>query len=207
MKILLDKQSGDLQAAFNGTVYLKVYAPPYIRTTYGNQGGDEENVQVQDSLLNTGTATVSAGEFEIEVSMPSKYYEDYGQLKLSWYAENGETDANGYNNDLTFGGEPDGIDEANEMMADFRVYPTVFSQQLTVESKMQGQLPFNCALYNTSGLLVFTEEFSSNSGVEVLTLPFLSGGMYILRINTETGSKHFKLCISFTVLCMQPACF
>ena len=103
---IVSKENGSPQFDFSGNVYLKVFAPPYLRATMGNNGTPVQEFVVQDSILALGEATVVNGSFEIQATLPAQYYPDYGNLKLSWYAENGETDANGFYSQLMFGGQP-----------------------------------------------------------------------------------------------------
>lgn len=186
------KEDGSLQSGFNGKVYLKVFAPEYFKTTQGNASPVTE-IAVQDSILVMGEVEVSDGEFEIQVALPSHYYKNYGNLKLSWYAENGESDANGYYDQLMFGGEPSAVDEDELLLENIKVYPTVFSNRLKLEFPAQINSRINCKLYNTCGVVVFETERLNSSGTSTIDLPGLQKGMYILRIDSETGSKHFKL--------------
>jgi len=190
---ITSKDDGALQTGFTGTVYLKVFAPPYIRTTNGNQGTSIMDIMVQDSILTEGMTVVENGEFEILVQLPSYYYEEFGNIKLSWYADNGETDANGYFKELMFGGEPDAIYEESVLLEQIKVYPTIFSNNLTIETPSQDFHKLRCSLYNTAGLQVYENNLVNISGINTIELPNLNKGMYILRIDLDSGSKHYKL--------------
>lgn len=78
---ITSKEDGSPQTDFSGTVYLKVYAPPYLRSTLGNSDDPIMEVEVQDSVLTDGTAAIENGEFEITVVVPANYFEGYGNLK------------------------------------------------------------------------------------------------------------------------------
>ncbi|NOX86695.1 MAG: type IX secretion system sortase PorU [Chlorobi bacterium] len=189
---ITSKDDGNLQADFNGTVYLKVYAPPYLRSTLGNNDDPIMEVEVQDSVLVEGTAAVENGEFEITVVLPANYYEGFGNLKLSWYAENGQTDANGYYSQLVYGGEPSAIAEENELLDRIKVYPTAFTDYLNVELPATGQ-SVTFRVFNTVGSEIYSEKSNSNGGVEQIHIPGLAKGMYILNVSTDRGSKNFKI--------------
>ena len=191
---ILSKDEGILQPGFNGTVYLKVFAPAYIRTTRGNQEGSYvEDIKVQDSILTEGTATIENGEFEITVKLPTNYFEGYGNLKLSWYAENGETDANGYYNQLIFGGDPDAIAEGDEFLDQIKVYPTVFSDQLSIELPENTNKTVVYRVCNTMGVEIYSAKSVSANGVERIRIPGLARGMYILNVDVATDSRNFKV--------------
>ncbi|MCF6171541.1 MAG: type IX secretion system sortase PorU [Bacteroidales bacterium] len=191
---ILSKDEGILQAGFNGTVYLKVFAPFYIRTTRANQEGSfVQDIEVQDSILTEGTATIENGVFEITVKLPTNYFEGFGNLKLSWYAENGETDANGYYNQLWFGGEPDAIAEGDEFLDQIKVYPTVFSNQLNIELPENTNKKVVYRIYNTVGVEVFSANSTAGRGTESIRIPGLAKGMYILNIDVADNSRNFKV--------------
>ena len=194
---ILDKSDNSVQNWFIGTVYLKVLAPPYLRSTNGNQGTDTQEILVQDSVLTKATAEVINGEFEISVTLPSKYFEDYGNLKLSWYAENaayaenGE-DANGYYNQLMFGGEPNSLDEFDQIAQNIKAYPSPFTNEINVELPKLEQGTFEISVYDRMGVKVFNSN-AVQSGTEKIDLGFLPGGIYLLYVNSDTGSKSIKI--------------
>lgn len=189
---ITDKEDGIIQTDFNGTVYLKVFAPPYMRETNGNNGSPITQVEVQDSVLIEGTSAVEHGKFEMQVLLRAKYYDNFGNLKLSWYAENGVTDANGYYNQLMFGGEPTAIAEGNKFLDGVKVYPTAFTDYLNVELPETGQ-SVTLRIYNTIGAEIYSGKSNSNGGIEQIHIPGLSKGIYILNVGMGTGSKNFKI--------------
>ncbi len=188
-----NKEDGSLQSGFNGTVYLKVFAPKYLRATLGNQGSPVMEFEVQDSILAEGTATVDLGEFEIQVSLPANYYEGFGKLKLSWYAKNGITDANGYYDQLIFGGDPDAVDEGNEFLDQVKVYPTIFTDYLNIELPQTEYKSVVYRVYNTMGTEIYSTKSESVVGSEKIYIPGLVTGMYVLNINIDNSSRNFKV--------------
>ncbi|MFK5855259.1 MAG: type IX secretion system sortase PorU [Bacteroidota bacterium] len=189
---ITNKDDASLQADFNGTVYLKIFAPQYIRTTLGNQGPSVD-IEVQDSILIEGTADVNFGEFEINVHLPANYFENYGNLKLSWYAENGTVDANGYYNQLVFGGDPDAITENNEFLDQIKVYPTIFTNYINIELPKFDSKSIVYHLYNSMGVEVYSTKSESATGIEKIYLPRLANGMYILNAYIGNESRNFKV--------------
>jgi len=188
---IADKNEQMLQSWFNGNVYLKVYAPPYIRQTLGNQN-PVTDVLVQDSILVVATGTVIDGEFELEVTLPALYFEDFGKLKFSWYAENGETDANGFYNGLVFGGEPSDMDEFEQIARLIKVYPSPFNTQIFVELPQLEKGSFTISVYDLMGVQVY----SGNAGQvhsQRINLSYLPEGIYLLNVSSPLGSKNMKI--------------
>ncbi|HEY9116092.1 MAG TPA: T9SS type A sorting domain-containing protein, partial [Bacteroidales bacterium] len=190
---IVSKQDGSPQFDFNGTVYLKVYAPPYLRSTLGNQGTPVQEFVVQDSILAIGQALVVSGMFEIYLTLPANYYPDYGNIKLSWYANSGETDANGFYSQLLFGGQPNAIAEGNEFFEKIKVYPSLFVDHLYVETPGSTNQSVNYRVYGTMGNMLYENTLEAGNGLAKIDLPGLAKGMYILNISTNSGSKNFKL--------------
>ena len=188
---IVSKEDSLLQAGFNGTVYLKIYAPPFIRTTLGNQGDPIKNIVVQDSVLAEKSAPVENGKFYFSLYLPSFTPETFGNLKLSWYAQNGVTDANGFYNGLLYGGEPNAIHE--DFLSETKIYPVPFSNDLTVELPSSGLNDATIRIYNTLGNTVYKIRTNSASGRMKLNLQSLPQGMYILNLTSKKSSKNFKL--------------
>ncbi len=97
-------------SSFNGTLFPKVYDKPVVNRTLGNTSGSyPENFELQNSLLFHGRSTINNGEFEFDFVIPKGISLQYGKGKISYYAQNGSTDANGYYNDIIIGGEDPNI--------------------------------------------------------------------------------------------------
>ena len=192
--IITTKDEDEIPVVFNGNVYLKVFAPKYLRSTLANQGGSYvEEIEVQDSILVTGTSIIENGAFEIQVFMPAQYWETYGNLKFSWYAEDGEDDANGYYNQLSYGGEPDAIPESDKFFDQVKVYPTVFRDYLNIEMPLIAEKNIIYRVYNSMGVEVYSLKSESVSGNERIQIPGLTSGMYILNMNIDNISRNFKV--------------
>lgn len=171
---IISKEDGNLQSDFYGTVYLKIFAPEYLRSTIGNQGNPIVDIVVQDSILVEGSAAVNLGEFEILVQLPANYHEGFGNLKLSWYAENGLTDANGYYDQLIFGGEPDAIAEGNEILDQIVVYPTIFTDHLNIELPNNIDKDITYRVYNSIGTEIYSVKSEMAFGEEKIYFPDLA---------------------------------
>lgn len=103
--------NGEVLTSFNGKISLTVFDKVQVRKTLAN---DEDsfvrNFVTQDRQLFKGAATVSSGTWTIEFVLPKDIDFNYGNGKMSFYAENGVTDAAGYYSAFTIGGvSPDGL--------------------------------------------------------------------------------------------------
>lgn len=191
---IVSKDDANLQSNFSGNIYLKVFAPKQIRQTLANQESSYvADVVVQDSILVEGTATIVNGEFEISVNLPEEYWEGFGDLKLSYYAENGETDANGFYNEIRYGGEPNAIDENEGPLDLVNVFPTIFTDYLNIDMAEIKNQAVNYRVYDAMGSEVYSMKSTTNNGVERIKIPGLAKGMYILNMEMGIESRNFKV--------------
>lgn len=192
--IITTKDDDENSIIFDGNIYLKVFAPKYLRSTLANQQGSYvAEIEVQDSILFSATSTINNGEFEIQILLPAQYWEVYGELKFSWYAEDGVDDANGYYNQLTYGGEPSAIVEGDKFFDQVKVYPTIFRDYLNIEMPPIDNKNIIYRIYNSMGVEVYSFKSSSTSGKEIIQIPQLIKGMYILNMNIDNMSRNFKV--------------
>ncbi len=97
--------AGNLMTGFNGILYPTVFDKPSTVTTLGN---DPPNVpyvfKLQRNILYHGKVSVVNGNFEFSFVVPRDISYQYGIGRISYYAEDGITDANGYYENLIIGG-------------------------------------------------------------------------------------------------------
>lgn len=98
-------KNGQTLNDFNGIVYPTIFDKPKKLSTLRN---DPKSIKtdylVQNSILYKGKASVKNGKFSFTFVVPKdiNYEVDYG--KISYYAENGVKDGNGYDNKILIGG-------------------------------------------------------------------------------------------------------
>ncbi len=97
-------QTGALLANFEGDLVIDVYDKEYDVETLGNGGEKPFNFKVQDRIIYKGVTTVSGGEFEFTFIVPKDISYAVGEGKISYYANNGEVDAQGVLEDFYIGG-------------------------------------------------------------------------------------------------------
>jgi hypothetical protein len=97
--------NGNILENFNGEISVKVFDKPSEITTLSNDPKSPPwTFLLQKSILYQGKATVLNGSFTISFIVPKDIDYHYGQGKISYYAENGITDANGYYDNILIGG-------------------------------------------------------------------------------------------------------
>lgn len=98
-------QQGNLLNTFNGTVYPTVFDKPQMVTTLANDITSQvTSFSSQVNVLFKGKSSVSGGKFTFRFKMPKDINLQYGNGRLSLYAENGVQDASGYFDGFVVGG-------------------------------------------------------------------------------------------------------
>lgn len=107
--VLLEGEVTDRQgvrlSGYNGHVYPVIFDKPVQVQTLGNDPGSPvTRFQVQQNSLFRGRFTVQDGRFAVRFKIPKDIQYQFGAGRLSLYAENGQTDAQGIYNGLIIGG-------------------------------------------------------------------------------------------------------
>ncbi len=90
---------------FNGTVYTSVYDKAQTATTRSNDPESlKENFAIQENIVFKGKTDVKNGRFSFNFVVPKDINYIFGNGKISYYADNGETDANGSFTGFIIGG-------------------------------------------------------------------------------------------------------
>ncbi len=186
---------GNIVTDFTGKVRATVYDMPYTKETIEGENDPVKEITLYDSLLTMNCIDVNNGHFIGNVRLPALEHLTYGNIKVSYYGQNGTFDATDNLNTLVYGGKPNGIDE-NPAFAAIRVYPSPFTNHL------QLQFPGNFTRQNltvkmvdVTGRAVYQNRINANSasGNISLNLPDLPQGIYFLNVTGNKGAKAFKL--------------
>lgn len=105
--------NGNKLTNFNGIIYPTVFDKFKPITTLANDGGNPYNFSLQTSKLFKGKVSVSNGDFSFTFVVPKDIAYNYGEGKLSYYAENQVEDANGYHTNFYIGGTAENYAEDN----------------------------------------------------------------------------------------------
>ncbi|MEO6316741.1 MAG: type IX secretion system sortase PorU [Chitinophagaceae bacterium] len=105
----VNNAQGNLVTGFNGTLYASIFDKPQIVTTRANDADSyQQNFQVQSTPMFTGSVTVVNGQFTCSFIVPKDINYQPGNGRVSYYAENGQLDANGSYAGFLVGG-PQGV--------------------------------------------------------------------------------------------------
>ncbi|MDX2361077.1 MAG: type IX secretion system sortase PorU [Crocinitomicaceae bacterium] len=109
----LEDFNGNILTGFNGVVYPSVFDKPKIQQTLQNDpGAPLVNFETQTNRLYKGKVTVANGYFTFTFVVPKDINYSYDFGKISFYAENGVTDAIGEEQRVLVGGvNPNGIND------------------------------------------------------------------------------------------------
>jgi hypothetical protein len=99
--------------AFNGIIYPSVFDKKLTVTTLANDGGDPMQFQTQENLLFKGKASVRNGRFSFSFIVPKDITYSFGSGKITYYAQNAESDANGYFDGFIIGGTSTSVETDN----------------------------------------------------------------------------------------------
>lgn len=91
---------------FNGTIFPTVFDKPALLTTLASDPSVNSpvNYYLQNNILYKGKVSVVNGNFSFSFFVPKDINYSLGRGKISYYAENGQTDATGYFEDFYIGG-------------------------------------------------------------------------------------------------------
>ncbi len=98
---------------FNGIVYPSIFDKKQNVTTFGNDGINTFEFETQENVIYKGKATITNGEFNFSFIVPKDISYNIGNGKISYYAEDSVSDANGYFKDILIGGTSDEIADDN----------------------------------------------------------------------------------------------
>ncbi len=98
--------SGNPVSDFTGTLEITVFDKAQQVRTLGNDAASPVTTFAQQAgVLYKGNATVTNGRFSFSFIVPKDIHYQAGQARISLYAANGKTDANGVNTSFYIGGQ------------------------------------------------------------------------------------------------------
>ncbi len=100
--IITDENQNKLN--YNGILYPTIYDKPMIIKTLANDpGSSQTNFELPKAILYKGKASIVNGDFEFSFVVPKDIAYYYGYGKISYYAKNDTSDANGFYDKLIVG--------------------------------------------------------------------------------------------------------
>jgi len=89
---------------FQGIITPVVYDKATTVVSNGNDAGTPQAFSLQKNIIYKGKARVINGDFKFTFNVPKDIAYQYGRGRISYYAQNGTTDANGFYEDFIIGG-------------------------------------------------------------------------------------------------------
>jgi len=102
-----------LVSTYNGNIHAVVFDKPQLLTTLSNDGGTAINFSAQNNILFKGKASVQNGVFSFTFIVPKDIYYYYGNGRISYYVDNGNTDGAGSFKQFIVGGSSNNTIEKN----------------------------------------------------------------------------------------------
>jgi len=179
---------------FSGILKIKVFERAIVDSTLGNDPNSAVSTFLrQDSVLLDLETEVLNGQFAATFNLPQSMNEEYGYIKLSYYASEELKDARGQYSGIMVGGQTSSTSEYS-MKKFIELYPTITSGILNFSLKEEvPQLHID--IVNLSGNKVFEKEYSRYKSGErgQINLSSLEKGFYIVRIYFENKVNFFKV--------------
>ena len=106
---LIEDFNGNFKSDFTGKIFVTVYDKAReLKTLDNDNKGNGFDFFERQNILYKGSASVTAGTFEIEIILPKDINFDYGLGHISFYATDGiSKDAGGFYNQVVIGGVSD----------------------------------------------------------------------------------------------------
>lgn len=110
----IQDDNGNKVIDFNGTVFPTVYDKFSEITTIPLEGDSPFQFSLRKNVIYKGKMAVTEGQFSFSFIVPKDIAYNFGGGKISYYARNNETDANGYDMNVIVGGYNDKAGQDNE---------------------------------------------------------------------------------------------
>ena len=135
---IVSDAAGDKLTGFTGVIDVKVFDKARTLLTLGTDPGDyPATYTVQENYIYQGRATVSNGDFTFKFIVPRDIDYSFGRGKISYYAHNGVTDANGYSEKFVIGGSGnESSDNAGPQIALFMDSPDFIEGGITGDTPL-----------------------------------------------------------------------
>ena len=144
---------GNLLPAFSGLAYAVIFTPPQSLNTLANDPGSMQvGFMAEKNALYRGKVNVLNGKFSYTFIVPRDINANFGQGRVSYYADDGKTDANGGNAFIIGGISPDaGSDKLGPEIRAFLNDEKFINGSLTNNEPVLILKLFDSSGINTSG--------------------------------------------------------
>jgi len=193
----VENKNGDVLTDFSGIMTIRVFERSYIRSTLGNESSSIiVPVEIQDSVMLTMETEVVNGQFNFSFSLPLDMDEEYGLLRLSYYAHNSAEDASGNYNQIMVGGQVSSTPEFAVDNEFVQLYPTIASDHFNITISGKNTV-VDMHLFDVTGKHLFHERITgmTTGTPSRVDLPQLKPGLYLATIQSENTIQTIKVVI------------
>ncbi len=177
---------------YNGVVYPSVYDKAIEFVTYGDQSTPYTYI-LRNNLIYKGKAAIVNGQFTFSFMLPKDIAYNYGTGRISYYATDYQTDANGYYENIIIGGFNDeAITDDNGPVIKLFMNDTTFqSGDITNETPtLLAQLSDENGI-NTTGIGIGHDIYATITGAT--NTEAILNGFYEADLNESTsGTVKYK---------------
>jgi len=181
--------------SFNGPMEISIYDRIDTITTLGNDPASPiTDFSVRDSILLTVSTDVLNGQFAFTFNLPYDISDEYGTLKLSYYAKDNPIDARGQFSDLMAGGQPSAIKDYKPIDDLLTIYPIPVKSELNYLAKKNIQeLEMN--LFDLTGkqLESYSRMNIQSGNINRVDLSHLNTGLYIMQVRADDQISTLKV--------------
>ncbi|MGB0929830.1 MAG: type IX secretion system sortase PorU [Chitinophagales bacterium] len=174
-------RTGEVLEAFNGVVYPTIYDKSLKLQTLGQDSKSYvADFDLRKSVIFKGRASAVNGKFTFSFVMPKDISYQFGNGRISYYAEDGMIDANGFDDDIVIGG----IDDEDTIQDNEGPLVEVFMND---DSFIQGGM--------TSSNPVLFVKLKDESGINTVSTGIghdITGLMDEQTANTLVLNEHYK---------------
>lgn len=182
-----------LSGYYKYTASANSYAMAGVKLFKYNSASGESELLAEDTLLLSPSSTYTP--FEINVQYNA--YPPPDTVNIYFSVENQYQDKSGgvlLVDDLNITFKPVAV-ESNGLTLKGRVFPNPAKDNLYVDVVNRGNEDISVSLFNSSGIEVLTNQFSSSASVNVLNISNLSSGLYFYCVTDGDKQLHGKVVV------------
>jgi hypothetical protein len=174
--------SGNIVNNFNGNIIITIFDQITVHHTLANDvTSSVMPFTCWDDTIISNSFPVINGQFNATVTLPWNLDSATGIGRISYYAENGTTDASGCHENIIFRNLTAGIEEPSDLQ--IVVYPNPSSGKINIKLSGNDAAGIRFSLWDAAGKLVFTRT-DINSKIFSIDKHF-SAGQYIYEVSKK----------------------
>ena len=178
--------SGNLMPSFNGTLHLVIFDRQHTRhTLVNNPGSAIKAFKVWDDTLVNSAIPIINGNFASTFVLPESGVDSaYGKGKISFYADNGTTDASGCYTNFVFANLVFGVHENQMQNLQVSLQPNPSNNKMVIYVKGNQGKELYFTLRDLQGRAIQQHQLMNKIPFEISKAD-MQAGMYLYSIETK----------------------